>query len=295
MDRALHTRITIVLVDRKECIITELKDDTRDISYSAAGLSTYSNSKSIVSSYVSIFESLWKQMEMYEQLKVHNKMQKEFINVAAHELRTPIQPILGLSEVLLSKEGDIRRYHDPISAIRRNAKRLQRLTEDILDVTRIESQTLELKKERVNINEKIRDVINDVKNQINNPDRLKIIFSEKTKPVYVESDRTRLYQVIANLITNAIKFTREGTITVSVDVNDNNDELIVTVKDSGEGIHSDIIPRLFTKFATKSNTGTGLGLYISKNIIEAHGGRIWAVNNQDGRGATFSFSLPVTQ
>jgi signal transduction histidine kinase len=295
MDKALHTRITIVLVDRKECIITELKDDTRDISYSAPGLSTYSNSKSIVSSYVSIFESLWKQMELYEQLKVHNKMQKEFINVAAHELRTPIQPILGLSEVLLSEEGDIRRYHDPISAIHRNAKRLQRLTEDILDVTRIESQTLELKKERVNINEKIRDVINDVKNQINNPDRLKIIFSEKIKPVYVESDKTRLYQVIANLITNAIKFTKEGTITVSVDVNDNNDELIVTVKDSGEGIHSDIIPRLFTKFATKSNTGTGLGLYISKNIIEAHGGRIWAVNNQDGRGATFSFSLPVTR
>ena len=295
MDRALHTRITIVLVDRKECIITELKDDTRDISYSAAGLSTYSNSKSIVSSYVSIFESLWKQMELYEQLKVHNKMQKEFINVAAHELRTPIQPILGLSEVLLSKEGDIRRYHDPISAIRRNAKRLQRLTEDILDVTRIESQTLELKKERVNMNEKIRDVINDVKNQINNPDRLKIIFSEKIKPVYVETDKTRLYQVIANLITNAIKFTREGTITVSVDANDINDELIVTVKDSGEGIHSDIIPRLFTKFATKSNTGTGLGLYISKNIIEAHGGRIWAINSQDGRGATFSFSLPVTQ
>ena len=295
MDRALHTRITIVLADRKECIITELKDDTRDISYSAAGLSTYSNSKSIVSSYVSIFESLWKQMELYEQLKVHNKMQKEFINVAAHELRTPIQPILGLSEVLLSKEGDIKRYHDPISAIRRNAKRLQRLTEDILDVTRIESQTLELKKERVNINEKIRDVINDVKNQIINPDRLKIIFSEKIKPVYVETDKTRLYQVIANLITNAIKFTREGTITVSIDVNDINDELIVTVKDSGEGIHSDIIPRLFTKFATKSNTGTGLGLYISKNIIEAHGGRIWAVNNQDGRGATFSFSLPVTQ
>ena len=295
MDRALHTRITIVLVDRKECIITELKDDTRDISYSAAGLSTYSNSKSIVSSYVSIFESLWKQTELYEQLKVHNKMQKEFINVAAHELRTPIQPILGLSEVLLSKEGDIRRYHDPISAIRRNAKRLQRLTEDILDVTRIESQTLELKKERVNMNEKIRDVINDVKNQINNPDRLKIIFSEKTKPVYVEADKTRLYQVIANLITNAIKFTREGTISVSVDVNDINDELVVTLKDSGEGIHSNIISRLFTKFATMSNTGTGLGLYISKNIIEAHGGRIWAVNNQDGRGATFSFSLPVTQ
>lgn len=142
--------------------------------------------------------------------------------------------------------------------------------------------------------EKIRDVINDAKNQINNPDRLKIIFSEKVKPVYVETDKSRLYQVIANLITNAIKFTREGTITVSVDVNDNNDELIVTVKDSGEGIHSDIIPRLFTKFATKSNTGTGLGLYISKNIVEAHGGRIWAENNQDGEGASFTFTLPLS-
>src|ERR687898_1792819 len=100
MERSLRTRITIVLSDRKECIITELKDDTKDNSYSAAGLSTYSKSKSIVSSYVSIFESIWKQTELYEQLKVHDKMQREFINVAAHELRTPIQPILGLSEVL---------------------------------------------------------------------------------------------------------------------------------------------------------------------------------------------------
>ena len=140
MEKGLHTSITIVLADRKECAIIELKDDTKDISYDAVGLSTYSNSKSTVSSYVSIFETSWKQTELYEKLKVHDKMQKEFINVAAHELRTPVQPILGLSEVLLYKNGNIEDYFDLITAINRNAKRLQHLIEDILDVTRIESQ-----------------------------------------------------------------------------------------------------------------------------------------------------------
>jgi nitrogen-specific signal transduction histidine kinase len=294
MDKSLQTRITIVLSDRKECTITELKDDTKDNSYSAAGLSTYSNSKSIVSSYVSIFESLWKQTELYEQLKVHDKMQKEFINVAAHELRTPIQPILGLSEVLLNREGNIEQYHEFLNTISRNAKRLQQLTENILDVTKIESHTLKLHKEKVNINEKIRNVINDVRSQIHNPDKLKIVFAESKNPVYVEADKIRLYQTIANLLTNAIKFTKEGTIFISADVKHNNNELIISVKDSGEGIHPVIMPRLFTKFATKSFIGTGLGLFISKNIIEAHGGRMWAENNLDGKGATFTFTLPLS-
>jgi signal transduction histidine kinase len=182
-----------------------------------------------------------------------------------------------------------------IEAIKRNARRLHRLTNDILDVTRIESQTLKLAKEKVNVNEKILDVINDVKNQIQNPDKLKITFSELAEPVYVQADKTRLYQVISNLLTNAIKFTKEGTISINADVNNNNNELIVTVKDSGEGIDSVIMPRLFKKFATRSEAGTGLGLYISKNIIEAHGRKMWAENNSNGKGATFSFSLPITQ
>jgi two-component system, OmpR family, sensor histidine kinase VicK len=292
MEKGLHTRITIVLADRKECIITELKDDKRDISYNAAGLSTYSLSKSIVSSYVSIFESLWKQTELYEQLKVNDKMQMEFINVAAHELRTPIQPILGLSEVLLNKDGNIEQYHELLNVISRNAKRLQKLTENILDVSRIESQTLNLHKERVNINEKLRNVVKDIEGQIHNP-RLKIAFLGSKDPLYVKADKTRLYQVIANLLGNAIKFTKEGSISVSVDVNDNNNELIISVKDTGEGIHSDILPRLFTKFATRSEVGTGLGLFISKSIVEAHGGKMWAKNNSDGKGATFHFTLPL--
>ncbi|MGA7692713.1 MAG: HAMP domain-containing sensor histidine kinase [Nitrososphaeraceae archaeon] len=291
MEKGLHTRITIVLADRKECTIIELKDDTKDISYSAAGLSTYSNSKSTVSSYVSIFETFWKQTELYEKLKLHDKMQKEFINVAAHELRTPVQPILGLSEVLLSKKGNIEDYFDLVSAINRNAKRLQHLTEDILDVTRIESNTLILHKEEVDVCEKISNVIDDIKDQINDPGKLRVVFYQPKNPVYVSADKTRLYQVIANLLNNAIKFTREGTISINVEDKENS-QVTISVKDTGAGISPEIAPRLFTKFVTTSDAGTGLGLYLSKGIVDAHGGKMWAQNNPGKVGATFGFTFP---
>jgi two-component system sensor histidine kinase VicK len=294
MEKGLHTRITIVLADRKECTIIELKDDTKDISYSAAGLSMYSNSKSTVSSYVSIFETFWKQTELYEKLKVHDKMQKEFINVAAHELRTPVQPILGLSEVLLSKKGNIEDYFDLVSAINRNAKRLQHLTEDILDVTRIESNTLILHKEEVDVCEKISNVIDDIKDQINDPGKLRVVFYQPKNPVYVSADKTRLYQVIANLLNNAIKFTREGTISINVEDKENS-QVTISVKDTGAGISPEIAPRLFTKFVTTSDAGTGLGLYLSKSIVDAHGGKMWAHNNPGKVGATFGFTFPKIQ
>jgi two-component system, OmpR family, sensor histidine kinase VicK len=294
MEKGLHTRITIVLADRKECTIIELRDDTKDISYSAAGLSTYSNSKSTVSSYVSIFETFWKQTELYEKLKVHDKMQKEFINVAAHELRTPVQPILGLSEVLLSKKGNIEDYFDLVSAINRNAKRLQHLTEDILDVTRIESHTLILHKEEVDVCEKISNVIDDIKDQINDPGKLRVVFNQPKNPVYVSADKTRLYQVIANLLNNAIKFTKEGTISINVEDKENS-QVTISVKDTGAGISPEIAPRLFTKFVTTSDAGTGLGLYLSKSIVDAHGGKMWAQNNPGKVGATFGFTFPKIQ
>ena len=199
-----------------------------------------------------------------------------------------------MSEVLLNQEGNIEQYRDLLNVINRNARRLQQLTENILDVSKIESHTLELHKEKVNINEKIRKVIDDVNCQNHNSDKLKIVFLEPENSVYVEADEIRLYQIIANLLTNSLKFTREGIITISAAVKDDTKELIIRVKDSGEGIHPVIMPRLFTKFATKSNMGTGLGLFISKSIIEAHGGRIWAENNADGKGAAFSFSLPLS-
>ncbi|HEX5978922.1 MAG TPA: ATP-binding protein [Nitrososphaeraceae archaeon] len=288
---AAVTTVTILVIDRKVSLAIEKTDDTKPDFMEAVGLATYSNSEPTVVSYVSIFEALWKQAELVNQLEVHDKLQREFINIASHEMKTPTQAILGYSELL---ETDPKNNAEIIASLKRNANRLQRLTNDILEVSRIESQTLRLNKEKVNINERIREIIDDVRNQIQNPNDLQINFLEAKHPVHLEADKTRLYQVIANLLTNAIKFTNEGTITVSADVNDNNNELIVTVRDSGEGIHSDIIPRLFTKFATKSHTGTGLGLYISKNIIEAHGGRIWAENNQDGKGANFTFTLPLS-
>jgi signal transduction histidine kinase len=299
-DESLRFRITIMLIDKKDCLITETKDDFAENSYDAMGLTTYSNSKSIVLSYVSIFEGLWKQSELYEQLKVHNKMQKEFINVAAHELRTPIQPILGLSAVLRSKTKDTDQ-HELLDAIIRNAKRLQRLTENILDVTRIESQSLQLKKERFSLNEIIRNVINDVNNQggfrnINNNKTVTILFEPK-EDVFVEADKVRIYEVISNLLKNAIQFTKEGTITIAGAGAEKIDykEVIVSVKDTGTGIDPDILPRLFTKFSSKSVAGTGLGLFISKSIVEAHGGKMWGENNADGRGATFYFNLPLSK
>jgi signal transduction histidine kinase len=227
-----------------------------------------------------------------EELRNKNRLMDEFINIAAHELRTPIQPILGLTGILQSKANDPEQ-RELLDVTLRNAKRLQRLTENILDVTKIECHTLELHTEKVNINEKIRNVINDVRSQINNPDKLKIVFGETKPPIYVRADKPRVYQVIANLLRNAIKFTKEGTISINAKMKDNT-TVTITVKDTGAGIHPEILPKLFTKFATKSSMGTGLGLYISKVIVEAHAGRIWAENNSDGKGATFAFTLPLS-
>jgi len=299
----LQTQITLVLIDNEHCMIVELKDDKRDSSYNAAGLSTYSNSKSIILSYASIFEILWKQNELYEQLKIHDKMQREFIDVAAHELRTPIQPILGLSQVLQSamkNDNNVNNahYQELLDPIVRNAKRLKQLTEDILDVTKIESQSLQLKKERFNVNEVILAVIADygsnIKKMSTGNTNAKIALNSKDD-VFVMADRSRLYQVFANLLNNAIKFTDEGSITITVQkIRDVNEEAIVSIKDTGTGIDAEILPRLFSRFTTKSQTsGTGLGLFISKGIIEAHGGRMWAENNADRKGATFAFTLPI--
>jgi len=225
-------------------------------------------------------------------------MQKEFINIASHEMRTPTQAILGYSEM---SEMEPERSKEYLQPILRNARRLQTLTNDILDVTRIESQSLNLNKERVNLDDVISSVLVDYRNQIErerNQKDIKLVYENnddnKPRDIFVEADRERLTQVISNLISNAIKFTQEGVIKVSVEVKDNRDA-VITVKDNGEGIDSEIMPRLFTKFATKSIMGTGLGLFISKSIVDAHGGKIWGENNKDGRGAIFTFSLPLSK
>ena len=279
------------IVDNERFLRAELRQPGAEKFSDAIGLVVYSNRRITVDSFKSIFELLWNERTLVEELKRTDSMQREFINIASHEMKTPTQAIMGFSE-MLDQYPD--RRVEMTEAIKRNAKRLHKLTNDILDVSRIESQNLRLNKEKVNINEKISNVVNDIKNQIHNPDKLQIVFLNLKEPLYVEADKIRLYQVIANLLSNAIKFTKEGTISIKAQLKDNN-EIAIIVKDSGAGIDNDVMPRLFTKFATRSDVGTGLGLYISKNIIEAHGGRMWAANNPDGKGATFSFSLPLTQ
>ena len=234
-----------------------------------------------------------------EQLKQHDKIQKEFINMAAHELRTPIQPILGLTDVLRDQVTDSHQAK-LLEVIMRNARRLQRLSRDILDVSKIESSLLKLSKTSFELNEKIRSSIIDTENGHDNDSskNVKILFSPN-EPITVFADRDRIYQVLTNLLNNALKFTNNGTVSVNTSLNNSSDkhnkEVIVTIKDTGIGISPEIMPKIFSKFVTSSNQGTGLGLFISKGIIHAHGGKIWAENNTDGVGAKFSFSLPITE
>jgi signal transduction histidine kinase len=298
---AAVSTVSIVVVDKKESLIFEKKDDTKENFIEAVGLATYSNSKPTVISYISIFESLWEQVQLYQQLKSHDKVQKEFINIASHEMKTPTQAIVGYSD-LIQKHPEKR--EEMVQAISRNALRLQRLTNDILDVTRIDSQTLNLYKERFNLGNLIANVVQDYVSYIekeNKNVKLSYNFKQDTNDsLPIEADRDRITQVISNLLSNAIKFTSkkgevEEIISVSAErKNSNQEEVIVSIKDTGEGINPEILPRLFTKFATRSYSGTGLGLYISKSIVEAHGGKMWAENNPDGRGAKFTFTLPLS-
>jgi signal transduction histidine kinase len=267
--------------------------------------------------------------KLNEQLKYKDQLKDEFINIAAHELRNPIQPILGLSEIIRSRKAASNNItgkgddEEVFNVIIRNAKKLQCLSENILDVTKIESQSLILNKERFNLSDIISNTIEDCKSQIEKVGKQKSISllyksknknknsdSEKQDIILVQADKTRLTQVVSNLISNAIKFTEKGTVTITTTTDSvvaenkqSQDVVIVSIKDTGKGIDSEILPRLFSKFATKSDKGTGigLGLFICKSIIEAHGGKIWAENNIDGKdgkggvGATFSFSLPISK
>ena len=323
------TTATILVVDRKASLVFEKIDDTKENFVEAVGLSTFSTSEPTIMSYVSIFENFWNQVDLYERLKEHDKLQKEFINIASHELRTPTQAILGYS-TLVRRHPEMR--EEMLSYIERNAVRLQGLISNILDVSRIESRTLKLNKEKFNINEKIRNVIDDIQSKAEGEgDEIKIIFSEQeAKPIIVEADKLRIYEVVSNLLVNAVKFTKKKhvsdacnmksnggnigcvdyNILVSTSVESNRSydkdntidishggargEAVISIKDRGTGIDPDILSKLFSKFVTKSDTGSGLGLYISKGIVEAHGGKIYAENNSDGSGATFTFRLPVS-
>jgi signal transduction histidine kinase len=257
-----------------------------------------------------------------EELKHKDRLKDEFINVAAHELKGPIQPILGLSELLRTRiagagstnrnnnnndkisEMTVQEEKEYLDVIVRNSRRLREFAENILDVAKIESGSFVLNKEKINLEDMIKEVLEEFAQKTINKDKIKISYeSQDSNMIIIKGDRSKLNQVIYNLVSNAVKFIHdEDTIVVSVtrkkhgaDTTNNDRTAVVSIKDTGSGIDPEILPRLFTKFSTKSEAGgTGLGLFISKSIIEAHGGRIWAENNRDGsKGATFAFSLPA--
>jgi signal transduction histidine kinase len=305
------TTATIVVVDRKASLAIEKVNDSSERFTEAVGLSSYSTSQPTVISYLSIFENFWNQLELYQKLKQHDKMQQEFINIAAHELRTPAQSILGYAELAKTDPQHLEQTQSFMDGVYRNALRIQRLTKDILDVTRIESETLRLKKIKFDLKEVILNAIEDTTLMLSpESNQVKLKFKNIMNSggevvshgddIFVVGDRNRITQVISNLLENALKFTSKGVVSIDVarkkkQEEQDHEEVIVTVEDTGSGVSPEIFPRLFTKFSSKSFSGTGLGLYISKNIIEAHGGKIWAQNNSDNgkRGATFSFSLPL--
>ncbi|MPZ05711.1 MAG: hypothetical protein GEU26_04725 [Nitrososphaeraceae archaeon] len=346
----------------------------------------------------------------YDRLKESEKIKDEFINTAAHELRTPIQPILGLTDIVRSRilspdgsNGRIFRDGDNatkrsegvlllLDVIIRNAKRLKQLTDNILDVTKIESHSFKLNKERFNIEQLVEETAEEqnitISDTIITNAEIKILLKVSNKviedivdigtatafapavnaksptittprrgdykipnnanannsancnanavlePFLIEADKTKISQVLSNLLSNALSSIRlkagegEGRIIISVSRTqkmdrknkfemadkihgrnssfNSDDEIIVSITDNGQGIPPDVAQNLFTKFVSGSDSGTGLGLYISKNIIEAHGGRIWARNNDAATaadettaissiGATFSFALPVLE
>jgi signal transduction histidine kinase len=271
-----------------------------------------------------MFETLWNETEIYEQIKQsHSKLeianeqlehqyknQSDFVNIAAHEIRTPAQSILGYAEMLDMEHIGSKEYVIPIL---RNAERLRRLTEDILQLEKMESQTLNLNKEQFCLGKTVLSVAQDIISQSsrNNGKKTNVHFfsdnleERPDEDIIVEADKGRIIQVISNILSNAIRFAKEGDVNISMErtgeiiesdngkYNNNKGEVIVSVKDTGTGIDPDVFPRLFSKFAITSDAGgIGLGLFISKNIIEAHGGRIWAENIVSGKGATFAFSLP---
>jgi signal transduction histidine kinase len=263
----------------------------------------------------SLRESLNHLKEVNKKLITKYKNQQEFVSLAAHELRSPLMPILGTLELIEyefeeSDKKEIKLQRELFERLVRNTKRLERLASAILDVTKIDDQSLRLTKEYFNLKETVLDLIQDHKRQLEKSNvSTKLLYEFKMEEeeeipkrkddfsadIFVNADKIRINQVIDNLLTNAMKFTEEGTVSISITCKkgeNHTDTIVVRVKDTGTGIHTEILPRLFSKFVTRSDMGTGLGLFISKNIVEAHGGKIWGENNTDGKGATFVFSLP---
>ena len=296
--------------------IIKLRDVTNEVSKGNLGIkvdlqkSGGNELKQLSSSFEDMRQTILARTEevlrVNEELKLKDRLKDEFINVAAHELRTPIQPILGLCEILRSKirigstSNPRSEEEHLLDIIVKNAKRLRGLAQEILDVTRIESKGFDLNLETFDLVSLLSNIVTDTREQISELEReINITFelegklTNGTEVIIVNADKDKITQVVSNLLGNAVKFTKVGTISVKVSSDKESGEAIICIKDTGQGIDPGIVPQLFTKFSSKSFEGIGLGLFIAKNIVEAHGGRIWAENNSDGKGAVFFFTLKI--
>jgi len=239
--------------------------------------------------------------KLNDELKKNGDMQREFINIAAHELRTPVQSIIGYIEMMKNFPQNFKKY---LESLERNSKRLYQLTEDILDIAKIESGNLKLNKEKFDICQLVNELTYEFGSRIKKEKENELFTSleknnqqiDESRKLLVYADRDKIQQVISNILNNAHKFTENGKITVKIKKTENdNKQVKISIHDEGKGIDKEILPTLYEKFATKSRTGTGLGLYISKNIVESHRGTIRGYNNKDGKGATFEFTLPLAK
>ncbi|MGB8087069.1 MAG: HAMP domain-containing sensor histidine kinase [Nitrososphaeraceae archaeon] len=269
----------------------------------AIGFAIYSNNKRSADLYRWMFELLWNERVINLESKKANQMQKEFMNVAAHELRTPIQPIVGLAHLLrYEKEYMKGKEQESLDVIIRNAERLQRLAENILDASRIESKRLSLRKAKFKLNDLLFNIVQNYYRQgrssASSGKDISVLYESPNENIVVEADKERISQVVRNIISNALEFTNEGNVLVTLrkesqQENGGRQIAVVTVTDTGCGIDPAIMPRIFEKFVTRSEKGTGLGLFVAKSIIYAHEGRIWVQNNTEGgKGATFCFTVP---
>ena len=357
---SIDIKIKSLVVDKKDCLIMEIKKlEEKENTTPLIGFSIYSNNISTALSYSSIFEMIYNQSILAQELRHEGEIKDDFINTAAHELRTPTQAITGYSEmndelfdIILQNRQKmtdeelsriIVKLHEHHENISRNASRLNVLTNNLLDVARFESNNSDnilLQKEKVNLVKEIDHIIEiEFSNKVKEKGiKMNFINNNLGEQYWVYSDKLRLNQILANLIDNAIKFSKKDDI-INIMIRDSNDfdltlnqteldetnhtteeksrntsddlipekqnsegerkkiekeeEMIyVGISDTGKGISSKILPKLFEKFTTDSDFGTGLGLFITKKLVEAHGGRIWAFNNNDGIGSTFVFSLP---
>ncbi len=310
------------IIDRQKIISFEVKNDTKKSYSDAIRLCLFIDSIPTAMSYGTQFENLWKQTDLYKQLQANEKLQNDFINIASHELRTPVQSIMGFTEILLKDLGDTQNHKKHVDAIRRNANRIKELVNRLIDVTQIDNKLLILRTETFDFKALISEVIKDQSRKRNEKSTstritLRCMYRYDSEwrhltgrsnqdPVLITGDRIRLSQVMMNLLDNAyeaISLAKDnnGTIMIKIEkifqqmstTNKPQQWLLVSIADSGSGIQPEMIRRLFTKFTTNTSNGIGLGLYFSKEIIKEHSGKIWAKNNESGIGSTISFRLPL--